>query len=160
MPIPEYNTLVSDLLRNEAQWSPTLNSITGLDDDRRRQLLGVVVNRRDVQTSVRRLLRSSLVDDQGLVYRYLSDDGLEGSEGAFVICTFWLAHAHATAGHVDRAREVFARAIELRNDLDLLAEERLGDQMLGNFPQAFSHIGLVNAAWAISQAGSAASSST
>ncbi|MFC8799124.1 glycoside hydrolase family 15 protein [Promicromonospora sp. NPDC057138] len=97
-------------------------------------------------------IEESLVDEHGLVYRYRSDDGLEGSEGAFVICTFWLAHAHAAAGHVDRAREVFARAIGLRNDLGLLAEERLGDQMLGNFPQAFSHIGLVNAAWAISQA--------
>jgi len=94
-----------------------------------------------------------LTDDHGLVYRYLSDDGLEDEEGTFLLCTFWLAHTLALAGDEDRARETFERAIAFANDVGLLAEEvehRTGE-LLGNFPQAFSHIGLVNAAWAISQ---------
>nr|WP_274388192.1 glycoside hydrolase family 15 protein [Salsipaludibacter albus] len=92
-----------------------------------------------------------LTDDQGLVYRYLSDDGLEGGEGTFLLCTFWLAEALALAGRVDRAREVFETAAGFANDVGLLAEEVDAEtgELLGNFPQAFSHIGLVNAAWAI-----------
>jgi GH15 family glucan-1,4-alpha-glucosidase len=95
-----------------------------------------------------------LTDERGLVYRYRSDDGLEGEEGSFLLCTFWLAHAHAMSGRIERARAVFERAIAFANDVGLLAEEVDADsgELLGNFPQAFSHIGLVNAAWAISQA--------
>ncbi|WP_007023881.1 glycoside hydrolase family 15 protein [Saccharomonospora iraqiensis] len=98
-----------------------------------------------------------LTDERGLVYRYRTDtgvDGLPGDEGAFVLCTFWLAHALALAGRTQRAREVFARAAGLVNDVGLLAEEvdPVSGAQLGNFPQAFSHIGLVNAAWAIHQA--------
>ena len=95
-----------------------------------------------------------LTDDRGLVYRYLAHDGLEGEEGTFLLCTFWLAHALALAGEVARARETFERAVAYVNDLGLLAEEVDPDtgELLGNFPQAFSHIGLVNAAWAISEA--------
>ena len=95
-----------------------------------------------------------LTDDNGLVYRYRSAagvDGLAGEEGTFLLCTFWLAQALALAGQVDRARAVFERAAAYVNDVGLLAEEvdpRTGE-LLGNFPQAFSHIGLVNAAWAI-----------
>ncbi len=98
-----------------------------------------------------------LVDERGLVYRYDARsgvDGLAGEEGTFLMCTFWLAQALATTGRVDRAREVFERAAAYVNDVGLLAEEidpRTGE-MLGNFPQAFSHIGLVNAAWAITEA--------
>jgi alpha,alpha-trehalase len=94
-----------------------------------------------------------LTDEHGLVYRYLADDGLEGDEGTFLLCTFWLAEALALAGEDERARATFERAIAFVNDVGLLAEEvdaTTGD-LLGNFPQAFSHIGLVNAAWAISQ---------
>jgi len=95
-----------------------------------------------------------LTDSHGLVYRYRGEDGLQGDEGTFLLCTFWLAHALALAGNVTRAREVFARAAGFANDLGLLAEEADGatGELLGNFPQAFSHIGLVNAAWAIAQA--------
>jgi alpha,alpha-trehalase len=95
-----------------------------------------------------------LTDERGLVYRYLAHDGLEGSEGAFLLCTFWLAQAQALAGEVERARATFERAIAYVNDVGLLAEEvdPATGELLGNFPQAFSHIGLVNAAWAISQA--------
>ena len=95
-----------------------------------------------------------LTDPRGLVYRYRARDGLEGDEGAFLLCTFWLAQALAVAGRVDRARKVFERAVGYANDVGLLAEEvdPVSGELLGNFPQAFSHIGLVNAAWAISQA--------
>jgi GH15 family glucan-1,4-alpha-glucosidase len=95
-----------------------------------------------------------LTDSSGLVFRYLAADGLEGEEGTFLLCTFWLAHALALAGEVDRARATFERAIAAINDVGLLAEEvdpRTGE-MIGNYPQAFSHIGLVNAAWAITEA--------
>ncbi len=95
-----------------------------------------------------------LTDHRGLVYRYRAHDGLEGEEGTFLLCTFWLAQALATAGQPDRARGVFERATSFLNDVGLLAEEvdSHTGELLGNFPQAFSHIGLVNAAWAISQA--------
>jgi alpha,alpha-trehalase len=95
-----------------------------------------------------------LTDRHGLVYRYLAHDGLEGEEGTFLLCTFWLAHALALAGEVERAGAVFKRAIAYVNDVGLLAEEVDPEtgELLGNFPQAFSHIGLINAAWAISQA--------
>jgi GH15 family glucan-1,4-alpha-glucosidase len=96
-----------------------------------------------------------LTDERGLVYRYKAADGLEGEEGTFLLCTFWLAQAQALAGEVDRARATFERAIAYANDVGLLAEEVEpipGDELIGNYPQAFSHIGLVNAAWAIAQA--------
>lgn len=95
-----------------------------------------------------------LSDPHGLVYRYRAADGLKGEEGPFLLCTFWLAHALALGGEVERAREAFERAAAFVNDLGLLAEEVDGatGELLGNFPQAFSHVGLVNAAWAIAQA--------
>jgi alpha,alpha-trehalase len=95
-----------------------------------------------------------LTDELGLVYRYRAADGLEGEEGTFLLCTFWLAQAQALAGEVDRARQTFERAVAYANDVGLLAEEVDvgGAEMIGNYPQAFSHIGLVNAAWAITEA--------
>ncbi len=95
-----------------------------------------------------------LTDSRGLVYRYRAHDGLDGEEGTFLLCTFWLAQALALAGRTERARTVFERAAGFVNDVGLLAEEvdSSTGELLGNFPQAFSHIGLVNAAWAISQA--------
>src|SRR3989442_8822860 len=95
-----------------------------------------------------------LTDEHGLVYRYRASDGLEGEEGTFLLCTFWLAQGQALAGEVEQARKTFEQAIAYANDVGLLAEEvdPASNELLGNFPQAFSHIGLVNAAWAISQA--------
>jgi GH15 family glucan-1,4-alpha-glucosidase len=104
-------------------------------------------------------IAEQLTDSRGLVYRYLTDadtnaDGLSGGEGTFLLCTFWLAQALSVSGQIDRARAVFERAISYRNDVGLLSEEvdQATGELLGNFPQAFSHIGLVNAAWAIAQA--------
>ena len=89
-----------------------------------------------------------------LVFRYLSEDALPGQEGAFVICSFWLVEALARIGRTDEAHELFQSALEHCNDLGLLSEEIEVDsgQMLGNFPQAFSHIGLINAALTLSDA--------
>jgi alpha,alpha-trehalase len=98
-----------------------------------------------------------LTDDRGLVFRYRTEervDGLAGEEGTFLLCTFWLAQALAQSGQLDRATAVFETAAAFVNDVGLLAEEVDADtgELLGNFPQAFSHIGLVNAAWAITEA--------
>ncbi len=102
-------------------------------------------------------IEERLSDARGLVYRYLTEDGvdgLSGEEGTFLLCTFWLAQALAMSDQVERARAVFERAIGFVNDVGLLAEEVdvTTGEMLGNFPQAFSHIGLVNAAWAVFEA--------
>jgi GH15 family glucan-1,4-alpha-glucosidase len=69
------------------------------------------------------------------------------------LCTFWLAQALARSGQLARARTVFERAVICVNDVGLFAEEvdPATGELLGNFPQAFSHIGLVNAAWAIAE---------
>jgi len=95
-----------------------------------------------------------LTDERGLVRRYLADDGLEGDEGSFLLCTFWLAQAWAMAGDLDAARTTVEVAAAYANDLGLFSEEvdTTTGELLGNFPQAFSHIGLVNAAWAIVEA--------
>jgi GH15 family glucan-1,4-alpha-glucosidase len=82
------------------------------------------------------------------LYRYHGDDGVAGREGAFVLCGFWLAEALALAGQLDEAREVFVAHAEASNHLGLLSEELdpASGALLGNFPQAFSHLGLINAA--------------
>ncbi len=87
----------------------------------------------------------------GFVLRYQNDpdvDGLPGQEGAFLACTFWLADYYAIAGRDEEARALFERLLELRNDVGLLAEEYdpRSQRQLGNFPQALSHIPLVNTA--------------
>ena len=99
-------------------------------------------------------IAARLTDKRGLVYRYLAHDGLAGQEGTFLLCTFWLAQAQALAGEPGQATATFGRAIAAINDVGLLAEEvdPGSGEMTGNFPQAFSHIGLINAAWAIAQA--------
>jgi GH15 family glucan-1,4-alpha-glucosidase len=93
----------------------------------------------------------------GFVYRYAADeegqgvDGLPPGEGAFLPCTFWLADNFALQGRLDEAEELFQRLLELRTDLGLLAEEWDPDErrQLGNFPQAFTHVALVNTAFNI-----------
>ncbi|MDF3075382.1 MAG: hypothetical protein K0S54_3049 [Alphaproteobacteria bacterium] len=92
------------------------------------------------------------LNEDGLLLRYRSEethDGLDGREGAFLLCSFWLVDAYTMLNRYDDAEALFGRLLALRNDLGLLAEEyhpRLQRQ-LGNFPQAFSHIGLINAAY-------------
>ncbi|MCP9488670.1 MAG: glycoside hydrolase family 15 protein [Solirubrobacteraceae bacterium MAG38_C4-C5] len=93
------------------------------------------------------------------IERELAQDGhvrrwTGAREGSFVICSFWLANALALAGELDRGEAVFDAVMAKMNDVGLLAEEidpSSGD-LIGNFPQAFSHVGLINAAWSIQQA--------
>jgi GH15 family glucan-1,4-alpha-glucosidase len=102
-----------------------------------------------VQGTIDATLRD--LTEGGLVHRYLPEtagDGVGGGEGAFVICTFWLIDALALSGRTAEARELFGAMLGLANDLGLYAEEvdpRTG-AFLGNFPQAFSHVGLINSA--------------
>jgi GH15 family glucan-1,4-alpha-glucosidase len=97
--------------------------------------------------------------EDGLVLRYkneegLNADGLSGEEGTFTICSFWLVACLAQAGEVERAQELFDQLTGYANDLGLLAEEidTANDEQLGNFPQAFSHIGLIIAAHELDKA--------
>jgi GH15 family glucan-1,4-alpha-glucosidase len=96
----------------------------------------------------------------GLVRRYqtgTASDGLASREGAFLACSFWLADAYAMAGRTAEARRLFERLLSLRNDLGLLSEEYdpAARRMLGNFPQAFSHVSLVNTAYTLNEGGGA-----
>ncbi|MFC8087492.1 glycoside hydrolase family 15 protein [Streptomyces sp. NPDC057340] len=91
----------------------------------------------------------------GLVRRYSTEgrqvDGLPGGEGTFLVCSFWYADALHATGRTKEARELFERLVGLANDVGLLAEEYdpVSGHQLGNFPQAFSHVGLVNTALAL-----------
>src|SRR3712207_1655636 len=95
----------------------------------------------------------------GLVLRYrntegLNADGLTGEEGTFVLCSFWLVSCLARAGEAERAEALYDRLAGYANDVGLLGEEidtATGEQ-LGNFPQAYSHIGLITAAHEIDRA--------
>lgn len=92
----------------------------------------------------------------GLVKRYdtaKADDGLPPGEGAFLACSFWLVDAYTMAGRLDEAQALFEHLLSLRNDVGLLAEEYgpANGHMLGNFPQAFSHVALVNSATLLSR---------
>ena len=85
--------------------------------------------------------------------RHVTDgvDGLSGDEATFAICSFWLVECMARAGETERARELFERLVGYGNDVGLLSEEidpRSGE-LIGNFPQAFSHLGLIQAAIAL-----------
>jgi GH15 family glucan-1,4-alpha-glucosidase len=96
-------------------------------------------------------IERELMED-GLALRYRTEetkDGLEGREGTFLACSFWLADAYLTIGRREDAQALFERLLSLRNDLGLLAEEYHPGlrRLTGNFPQAFSHVGLINSAY-------------
>ncbi|HXX70037.1 MAG TPA: glycoside hydrolase family 15 protein [Polyangiaceae bacterium] len=97
-----------------------------------------------------RAIEKNLVQD-GFVLRYRPEatgDGLPGSEGAFLACTFWLVDAYAYSGRRQEAEALFERLLSLRNDLGLLSEEYdpKSGRLIGNFPQAFSHLALIHSA--------------
>jgi GH15 family glucan-1,4-alpha-glucosidase len=108
-----------------------------------------------IRGTIEAIERRLFVD--GFLLRYdtrTCADGLPPGEGAFIACTFWLADAYVLLGRTDDARRVFERLLTLRNDVGLLAEEydTGAKRLAGNFPQAFSHIALVNSAHNLSRA--------
>ncbi len=145
---PEKNAFVQEYGGKELDASLLMLPLVGFlpaDDER-------------VRGTVAAIERELLVD--GFVLRYRTEelsnvDGLPSGEGAFLLCTFWLADNYALAGRFDEARAVFERLLAIRNDLGLLAEQYdpHAGRMLGNFPQAFSHVGLVNTARNLSREG-------
>jgi GH15 family glucan-1,4-alpha-glucosidase len=103
-------------------------------------------------------VQSELSED-GLIRRYRTDDegnadGLAGDEGVFLACNFWLVDALALLGRRDQAVRLYERLLGLRNDVGLLSEEYdpSHGRLVGNFPQAFSHVGLVNSAFNLAAA--------
>jgi len=90
----------------------------------------------------------------GLVYRYLSPDGLAGGEGAFLMCTLWVVDNLAMAGRVDEAAALFEQVLGFANDVGLLSEEvnPTSRELLGNFPQGFTHLGVIRSALRIAEA--------
>ncbi|MDN5790317.1 MAG: glycoside hydrolase family 15 protein [Micrococcales bacterium] len=141
----ERNTFVQHYDTTEVDASLlTLSAVGFIDGDDPRMLGTIAAVERD-------LLR------EGLVLRYRTDagvDGLSGGEHPFLACSFWLVTAYAKAGLIDRATALMDRLVGLANDLGLLSEEYdpIGERMVGNFPQAFSHLTLVGAALAIAEA--------
>ena len=101
--------------------------------------------------STLKAVESELRDGQ-TVYRYRHDDGLPGTEGGFLICTSWLIEAYVLIGQLDDARALFDRYLDLCGPTGLLPEQYdpASERLLGNHPQAYSHLGLINAAIALS----------
>lgn len=108
-----------------------------------------------IRSTIEAIERRLFVD--GFLLRYdtaTSTDGLPQGEGAFLACSFWLADAYVLVKRLDDARRLFTRLLALRNDVGLLSEEydTVTKRLVGNFPQAFSHIALVNTAHNLSRA--------
>jgi len=100
-----------------------------------------------MRSTVDRILEQ-LTDENGFVYRYISEDGLTGSEGTFTICSFWLVDNLAMQGRLAEARSLFERLLTYAGRLGLFSEEidSHRNMALGNYPQAFTHIALINSA--------------
>lgn len=94
----------------------------------------------------------NLMTENGFVYRYKNDDGLSGDEGCFALCSFWLVDSLTLSGRLEEAERIFVNVLQQISPLGLLSEEidPQTKKQLGNFPQAFSHIGLINSALYIS----------
>ena len=118
-------------------------------------LVGFIDAKDPRMTSTIEAVQRELTSPQGYVYRYRDyDDGLGGTEGTFTICTLWLADNLIALGRLDEARHLYEKCLGCRNDLGLLSEEidPETEEMLGNFPQAFSHLALINTAVQLQQA--------
>lgn len=107
-------------------------------------------------TSTVARLRAALAAD-GLMYRYRDDDGLEGRDATFTLCSFWLVRVLARAGRVREATAIFERILNHANDVGLLSEQIDPESgaLLGNFPQGFAHLGLIRAALDLQRGGDA-----
>ncbi|HET7437072.1 MAG TPA: glycoside hydrolase family 15 protein [Thermoanaerobaculia bacterium] len=136
---PELNAFVQYYGSRDADASLLMLPSLGFIDANDPRMVGTVA-----------LIRKQL-ECNGFVRRYPADPGIDGlppGEGEFLLCTFWLADVLTLQGAYDEAREIFERLLSLRNDVGLLAEQYDSSlkRQLGNFPQAFSHVGLINTA--------------
>jgi len=145
----------------ERGWSDRHQSFTQAYDDEALDAAALAIpmvrflpwNHPRVISTVQAVARELTSADGELVYRYRHPDGLEGEEGAFSICTFWLAQALTMIGERERAERVFRRMLRHANHVGLYSEE-IDPQtgaFLGNFPQAFTHIALINCAAALAR---------
>ncbi|MBW3563292.1 MAG: glycoside hydrolase family 15 protein [Acidobacteria bacterium] len=135
----ELNAFVQSYGSREADASLLMLPSLGFIDANDPRMIGTVA-----------LIRKQLQKD-GLISRYRPNpeiDGLPPGEGAFLLCTFWLADVLALQGHYDEATEIFERLVALQNDVGLLSEQYSPStrRHLGNFPQLYSHVGLINTA--------------
>ena len=153
-----------DAIRNAIQtrgYNPDLDSYTRLfdGDDLDASLLTLPLYGYHEGTHPRMRATCQRVHERlardGLVYRYQTDDGLPPGEGAFGICSFWAVQCRAKGGDVEGATEAFAKLLTCANDLGLFGEEIDPETgaALGNFPQAFTHVGLINAALTLAECG-------
>lgn len=113
-------------------------------------IMGVIDPKSERMRSTITAIEQQLMKN-GLVYRYLpreGEDGLPGTEGTFTACSFWLAENHVLQGELEKAEEIFHHTLNFANDVGLMSEEIDPDsgEQWGNFPQGFTHIGLINAA--------------
>jgi GH15 family glucan-1,4-alpha-glucosidase len=139
------NTFVQHYGTTEVDASLLLLPVVGFVDGDDPRILGTI-----------RAIEEDLLH-QGLVLRYRTEtgvDGLPGDEHPFVACSFWLVAAYACAGRVEEAHALFDRLLGMLNDVGLLSEEYdpVRQRMVGNFPQAFSHLALVQAAFQLADA--------
>ena len=119
-------------------------------------LVGFISVQDPRMVSTIRAIERELTSEEGFVYRYRGfDDGLAGTEGVFNICTFWLADNLILLGEIDRARAIFDKLCGYSNDLGLFSEEidPATGEMIGNFPQAFTHLALINTAVQLENSG-------
>ncbi|RLV48924.1 glycoside hydrolase family 15 protein [Nocardioides mangrovicus] len=142
---PERNTFVQHDETTEVDASLLVLPSVGFIDGRDPRMLGTIA-----------AVEQDLMRD-GFLLRYRTQsgvDGLAGDENPFLACSFWLVAAYARAGRVDDAQRLMRRLVGLANDVGLLSEEYdpAADRMTGNFPQAFSHLALVEAAMALQHA--------
>lgn len=143
---PALNSFVQYYGSKEPDASLLMLSLVGFLPPKDPRIVGTV------ETIQKRLMRDGFVD------RYPTKpeiDGLPPGEGAFLLCTFWLADNLALQGRYAEAHEIFERLLDLRNDVGLLSEEYdpKTRRLVGNFPQAFSHVGLINTARNLTRAG-------
>jgi GH15 family glucan-1,4-alpha-glucosidase len=153
------DTLHAEIL--ERGWSERHQSFTQAYDDDALDAAALAIpmvrflpwNHPRVISTVQAVARELTSADGELVYRYRHPDGLEGEEGAFSICTFWLAQALTMIGERERAERVFRRMLRHANHVGLYSEEidPQSGAFLGNFPQAFTHIALINCAAALAR---------
>jgi GH15 family glucan-1,4-alpha-glucosidase len=104
-----------------------------------------------VQSTIEKIQQR--LTSHGLIYRYLTEDGLPGGEATFVMCSFWMVDNLAMQGRADEARALFERITSYANDLGRLAEEidPTSGELLGNYPQGFSHLALIRSAFNIAR---------